>query len=52
MTKQIVTLAVNGADHEVIIEPHMLLVDVLRDELGLTGTKYACGAAIAVHAPS
>ena len=44
MTKQIVTLTVNGADHEVIIEPHMLLVDVLRDELGLTGTKYACGA--------
>ena len=34
----------NGSDHEVIVEPHVLLIDVLRDKLGLTGTKYACGA--------
>ena len=32
------------SEHEVIVEPHMLLIDVLRDKLGLTGTKYACGA--------
>ncbi|OFV79756.1 MAG: (2Fe-2S)-binding protein [Acidobacteria bacterium RBG_16_64_8] len=44
MRKEIATLEVNGNDHEVILEPHMLLVDVLRDKLGLTGTKYACGA--------
>ncbi len=44
MTKQIATFTVNGNDHEVILEPHMLLIDVLRDKLGLTGTKYACGA--------
>ncbi len=44
MSKEIAVLTVNGTDHEVIIEPHMLLVDVLRDKLGLTGTKYACGA--------
>lgn len=44
MTKQIAVLSVNGREHETIIEPHMLLVDVLRDRLGLTGTKYACGS--------
>jgi carbon-monoxide dehydrogenase small subunit len=43
-TKQIAVFTVNGNDSEVIIEPHMLLIDVLRDKLGLTGTKYACGA--------
>jgi carbon-monoxide dehydrogenase small subunit len=44
MAKEIVTFLVNGQTHDVIVEPHMLLVDVLRDSLGLTGTKYACGA--------
>jgi len=44
MGKEIATFLVNGQAHDVIIEPHMLLIDVLRDELGLTGTKYACGA--------
>ncbi len=44
MAKEIATFLVNGQEHEVIIEPHMLLIDVLRDTLGLTGTKYACGA--------
>ena len=44
MRKEIAVFTVNGNDVEVIIEPHMLLIDVLRDKLGLTGTKYACGA--------
>jgi carbon-monoxide dehydrogenase small subunit len=44
MAKEIARLRVNGLEHDVILEPHMLLIDVLRDELGLTGTKYACGA--------
>lgn len=44
MTKEIATFLVNGDEREVIIEPHMLLIDVLRDKMGLTGTKYACGA--------
>jgi carbon-monoxide dehydrogenase small subunit len=44
MAKEIATFLVNGRKYEVIIEPHMLLIDVLRDSLGLTGTKYACGA--------
>ena len=34
---------VNGKLYEIIIEPRMLLVDVLRERMGLTGTKYACG---------
>ncbi len=44
MAKEIASLTVNGQAYEVILEPHMLLIDVLRDALGLTGTKYACGA--------
>lgn len=41
--KQIATFMVNGKRYELAIEPHMLLVEVLRDELGLTGTKHSCG---------
>ena len=44
MGKEIATFVVNGQEYEVIIEPHMLLIDVIRDKLGLTGTKYSCGA--------
>lgn len=44
MGKEIAEFTVNGRPFEVIIEPHMLLIDVLRDQMGLTGTKYACGA--------
>ena len=35
-------LTVNGAEHQLDVEPRMLLVDVIRDELGLTGTKVGC----------
>ena len=41
--KQIANFIVNGKSYEIAIEPHMLLVEVLRDELGLTGTKHSCG---------
>jgi isoquinoline 1-oxidoreductase alpha subunit len=34
---------VNGVDHEVEADPEMPLLWVLRDLLGLTGTKYGCG---------
>ncbi len=44
MGKEIAVFRVNGREYDVIIEPHMLLIDVLRDQLGFTGTKYACGA--------
>jgi isoquinoline 1-oxidoreductase alpha subunit len=39
-------LSVNGRSHEVDVEPDMPLLWVLRDELGLSGTKYGCGAAL------
>ena len=42
MTKQLVTLRVNGQHHTVAAEPHHTLLEVLREELGLTGTKHGC----------
>ena len=41
-----VTLKVNGKVHEIDVEPEMPLLWALRDELGLTGTKYGCGISI------
>ncbi|MEM7719356.1 MAG: (2Fe-2S)-binding protein [Pseudomonadota bacterium] len=38
-------LTVNGTEREVDVEDDMPLLWVLRDELGLTGTKYGCGIA-------
>ena len=35
-------LRVNGADCELKVEPRLLLVDALRDHLGLTGTHVGC----------
>ncbi len=39
------TFKVNGVEHTVDVEPEMPLLWVLRDELGLTGTKFGCGIA-------
>jgi CO/xanthine dehydrogenase Mo-binding subunit/aerobic-type carbon monoxide dehydrogenase small subunit (CoxS/CutS family) len=39
-----IALAVNGAPCEVVVPPARRLADVLRDELGLTGTKIGCNA--------
>jgi carbon-monoxide dehydrogenase small subunit len=33
---------VNGEEHEALVEPRRLLVDLLRDDLGLTGTHIGC----------
>jgi carbon-monoxide dehydrogenase small subunit len=41
MKKQI-KLKVNGFEYDVWIKPQWTLLDVLRDELGLTGTKKGC----------
>lgn len=38
-------MKVNGKAVRVDVEPEMPLLWVLRDELGLTGTKYGCGVA-------
>jgi isoquinoline 1-oxidoreductase subunit alpha len=40
-----VTLNVNGTTHELDVEPDAPLLWVIRDELGLTGTKFGCGIA-------
>jgi carbon-monoxide dehydrogenase small subunit len=37
-----VHLMVNGVDHELMVEPRLLLVHALRDHLGLTGTHVGC----------
>jgi aerobic-type carbon monoxide dehydrogenase small subunit (CoxS/CutS family) len=39
------TLKINGKQVHVDVEPDMPLLWVLRDELGLTGSKYGCGIA-------
>src|SRR5262245_35668046 len=36
-------LTVNGQKHSVKSEPQRMLLDVLREDLQLTGTKYGCG---------
>src|SRR5207247_2510202 len=38
-------LTVNGKAHDVTVEPGTPLLWVLREEVGLTGTKYGCGIA-------
>jgi len=40
--KQIMRLTVNGEDYELLIAPNRTLLDVLRDDLGLTGSKRGC----------
>jgi carbon-monoxide dehydrogenase small subunit len=42
MKKELVELKINGRTHELAIEPSALLLDVLRQELGLTGSKRGC----------
>ena len=40
--KVTLVLRVNGEDHEVAFLPHKTLLEVLREEMGLTGTKHGC----------
>lgn len=40
--KQLIKLRVNRSDEEVFVEPWKSLAEVLREELGLTGTKIGC----------
>jgi len=40
--KQMIALNVNGESHEVAIEPYETLLHVVRDSLGLQGTKQGC----------
>lgn len=42
--KKEVILMVNGEEREVRVEPRQTLLDTLRNDLGLTGTKEGCGS--------
>ena len=42
MTNNRVNLAVNGATHDLMIDPRTTLLDLLREHLDLTGTKKGC----------
>jgi carbon-monoxide dehydrogenase small subunit len=39
---RLVSLCVNGEWHEVAVKPRNMLVEVIRDTIGLTGTKASC----------
>lgn len=42
----VLTLTVNGSDHELDVDPQTALLWVLRENLGLPGTKYGCGKSL------
>ena len=42
MTKELIELRVNGRKYELAAEPNALLLDVLRQDLQLTGSKRGC----------
>ncbi|MFW2403969.1 MAG: (2Fe-2S)-binding protein [Gammaproteobacteria bacterium] len=44
MNKQLIELTVNGDTHELAVAPNQTLLDVLRNDLGMTGTKRGCTA--------
>jgi aerobic carbon-monoxide dehydrogenase small subunit len=42
MEKQLIRLTVNGVEYEIYAKPKILLVEAIRDHIGLTGTKRGC----------
>jgi len=46
-----IALTVNGEAAEVAFAPHKTLLEVLREDMGLTGTKHGCELASAARAP-
>ena len=42
-TKSGIAITVNGTLHELLVEPRRTLLELLREELGLTGAKEGCG---------
>ena len=40
--RELITLHVNGEFHELAVLPHHTLLEVLREDLGLIGTKHGC----------
>ena len=43
MSKQIISLTVNGQPHELAVEPSWTLLETVREQLRLTGSKEGCG---------
>lgn len=43
MKKHSITLEINGEEHNLSVPGNRLLLDALRDDLGMTETKYGCG---------
>jgi carbon-monoxide dehydrogenase small subunit len=43
MEKRIIQLTVNGEEYEVVAAPNQTLLEILREDLYLTGTKEGCG---------
>ncbi len=43
MSRQVMRFVVNGEPREVLARPYQTLLETLREELGLTGTKEGCG---------
>ena len=41
-----IRIAINGSVHDLLVEPARRLLDVLRDDLGLTGTKESCAVGV------
>ncbi len=44
MKEEIIRFTLNGKQTEITIDPTLTLLWVLRDQFGLTGTKYSCGS--------
>ncbi len=43
-SREILRLSVNGRHHELLVKPYATLLEVLREDLRLTGTKHGCEA--------
>ena len=43
MSKQIINVTVNGERRELAVEPHWTLLETVREQLSLTGSKEGCG---------
>src|SRR3970282_892016 len=44
MSKQNITITVNGERRELAVEPYWTLLETMREQLSLTGSKEGCGA--------
>jgi carbon-monoxide dehydrogenase small subunit len=43
MTRQTISLKINGQPYELAVEPHWTLLETVREQLSLTGSKEGCG---------